>query len=132
MESAALVRMDKWLWAVRIYKTRSMAAAACTSGHVKVQGQSVKPARNVHIGEVITAVTGEITRTVKVTGMLEHRVGAKLVPHYLEDLTPPSEYAKPRQPNLNPAPLRQKGSGRPTKKDRREMEHVWIELNKPE
>ena len=132
MESAALVRMDKWLWAVRIYKTRSMAAAACTSGHVKVQGQPVKPARNVHIGEVITAVTGEITRTVKVTGMLEHRVVTKLVPDYLEDLTPPSEYAKPRQPNPNPFPLRQKGAGRPTKKDRREMEHVWIELNKPE
>ncbi|HUR47160.1 MAG TPA: RNA-binding S4 domain-containing protein [Candidatus Saccharimonadales bacterium] len=116
------VRMDKWLWAVRLYKSRSIAAGACTSGKVLVGGHIVKASRSVKLGEVITAVTGEITRTVKVTGLLESRVGAKLVGKYIEDLTPASEYEKPREKNfLIPAFQRPKGAGRPTKKDRRSM-----------
>jgi ribosome-associated heat shock protein Hsp15 len=125
MEPLTSVRTDKWLWATRIYKTRSLAAAACDAGHVKVHGQPIKPARPVHIGETITAVTGEITRTIKVVALLERRVGAKLVSNYLEDLTPASEYAKPRLPNFQPPALRPKGTGRPTKKQRREMENLW-------
>ncbi len=123
-EPIAPVRMDKWLWSVRLYKTRSLAASACSGGKVHIQGQPVKPARSVRLGEIITAVTGDITRTVKVIAVLEHRVGAKLVSHYLEDLTPASEYAKPREPYFRPVALRPKGSGRPTKKERRQIERL--------
>jgi ribosome-associated heat shock protein Hsp15 len=129
MEPVASVRTDKWLWATRIYKSRALAAEACNAGHVKIQGQPIKPARPVHIGETIIATVGEITRTVKVIALLERRVGAKLVPNYLEDLTPPAEYAKPRLPNFQPVAMRAKGTGRPTKKERREMEGLWREGN---
>jgi ribosome-associated heat shock protein Hsp15 len=90
-------RLDKWLWAVRLYKTRSLSADACRLGHVLVNGQRAKPARDVHPGEIITAKTGAIQRTVKVRGVPPSRVGAKLVPDYLEDLTPAAEYEKPRE-----------------------------------
>ena len=116
--------MDKWLWSVRLYKTRSLAAKACTTGKVQIGGQNVKPARSVKIGDVITAVTGEITRTVRVLGLLEKRIGAKLVNHYLEDLTPPSEYAKPREKHFEPIMFRPRGSGRPTKRDRRSIQRL--------
>jgi len=118
------VRIDKWLWAVRLYKSRSLATAACSAGKVRIEGQHVKPARSVHIGESITAVTGDIKRTVRVIGLLDRRVGAKVVPQYMEDLTPASEYAKPREPNFRPRLLRPKGMGRPTKKDRRKIEDL--------
>jgi ribosome-associated heat shock protein Hsp15 len=114
--------MDKWLWSVRLYKSRSLAATACGAGKVLVAGQAVKPSKSVRPGEVITAVTGEITRTVRVTTLLEKRVGAKLVSHYMEDLTPAAEYEKPREKKiLPPAFHRPKGAGRPTKKERRSM-----------
>ena len=122
MESAQSVRMDKWLWAVRLFKTRSQAAAACAAGKVQVNEQPVKASRSVKISETIVAATGELTRTVKVVGLLEHRVGAKLIPQYLEDLTPPEEYAKQKEKDFRPLLLRPKGSGRPTKKDRRSIE----------
>ena len=129
METSKSVRADKWLWAVRLYKTRSLAAAACNADRVQVSGQPVKPARTVRIGETMTAVTGHITRTFKVAGILARRVSAKEVPQYLEDLTPPEEYKKTPEPGFKPAGIRPKGAGRPTKKDRRELEHLWIELN---
>ena len=115
------VRMDKWLWSVRLYKTRSSAAAACVAGKVQIGGQAVKPSRSVKTGDVIVAMTGEITRTVRAIGLLEKRIGAKLVSQYLEDLTPASEYSKPQQ-SFPTFGLRPKGSGRPTKKDRRRMQ----------
>jgi ribosome-associated heat shock protein Hsp15 len=116
------VRIDKWLWAVRLYKSRSLASAACSAGKVRVGGEPLKPSRSVRIGEVITAGTGDITRTVRVRAVLERRVGAKLVSEYMEDLTPASEYSKPREPNFRPLVFRPKGTGRPTKKDRRKLE----------
>ena len=127
MQFVPAVRMDKWLWAVRLYKTRTMAASACTAGKVRIGGQPVKAARNVRIGEVITATTGEVTRTIKVTGLIEQRVSAPLVAQCYEDLTPASEYQKPREPNFQPLLLRPRGSGRPTKKDRRKIEGLWSE-----
>jgi ribosome-associated heat shock protein Hsp15 len=114
--------MDKWLWSVRVYKTRTLAAQACAAGKVQIGGQNVKPARSVKIGDVISAATGEITRTVRVLGLIEKRVGAKLVSQYIEDLTPASEYARPREKHFQPIMLRPKGSGRPTKKERRGMQ----------
>src|SRR5258706_13339817 len=128
MNSPASVRIDKWLWAVRLYKTRTLAAETCAAGKVKIAEQNVKPARNVHIGDVITAVCGEMTKTVKVLGLIENRVGAKLVKFFLEDLTPASEYEKPREKNFTAIGFRPKGEGRPTKKDRRSLK-IFFEGN---
>ena len=115
-------RLDKWLWAVRLFKTRSLAAGACRDGGVLIGGQRVKPARDARAGEVITAKTGGVLRTVKVLGVPPSRVSAKLVPQFLEDLTPASEYEKAREKKLAPVFLWGKGQGRPTKKNRRLME----------
>jgi ribosome-associated heat shock protein Hsp15 len=112
-------RIDKWLWAVRLYKTRSLAADACRNGDVLVNDQRVKPSRDVRVGETLTAKTGLVKRTVKVLGSPPSRIGAKLVSEFLEDLTPASEYEKARE--FKPAPQFSwsKGIGRPTKKARR-------------
>ncbi len=125
MEPAAEVRIDKWLWAVRLYRSRSLATEACQGGHVKIAGQSVKPARNVRAGEVITALTGGVTRTVKVLALLERRVGAKTVSQYLEDCTPPEEYERARRDRARGLAQFPKGWGRPTKKTRRQWEGLW-------
>jgi len=119
MEATSAVRVDRWLWSVRFYKTRSLASAACVAGHVKINGHSCKPARAVRPGDLVVAITGEITRTVKVLEVLERRIGPKLVSRYLEDLTPPAEDQKPRELSLAPMGKRPKGAGRPTKKERR-------------
>ena len=119
MEAKSAVRADRWLWAVRLYKTRSLAAAACQAGHVKINGQPCKPARSVRAGDLITALAGEIQRTVKVVAPIENRIGARLVAKYLEDLTPPAEYEKLRVKQSAPVGQRVKGAGRPTKKERR-------------
>src|SRR5688572_7859657 len=109
------MRLDQWLWAVRVYKTRSVAAEAIKAAHVTVNGQPSKPAHTVRAGEMIVARVGEITRTLKVIAAPPSRVGAKLVAGFAEDLTPPEEYEKRREPNYIPAILRPKGAGRPTK-----------------
>jgi ribosome-associated heat shock protein Hsp15 len=118
------IRIDKWLWAVRLYKTRSLATQACRGGHVSIGGRHVKPARVVRLDEVISARTGELLRTVKVIGLTERRVGPKLIETLLEDQTPASEYLRVMQKKRDGAgvPKRDKGTGRPTKKERRQME----------
>jgi len=115
------VRIDKWLWAVRLYKSRSLAIQACQAGHVKIDGQRVKPSRDVRPGEVITALAGRVQRTVKVLASLERRVGASLVKDFLEDLTPPAEYARARAEAAHAPSRYHKGFGRPTKKQRRQL-----------
>jgi ribosome-associated heat shock protein Hsp15 len=132
METLPAMRLDKWLWAARLYKTRTAAAIACRAGHVKINGQNIKPAHDLRGGEVIVARIGDITRTVKVLALLERRVGAKLIPNYLEDQTPPSEYTKPRDPYFHVVHLRPRGSGRPTKKERRDLGQLRQNLDKPE
>ena len=112
-------RIDKWLWAVRLFKTRTLAAAACRNGHVLIEGQIIKPSRALQPGETLTAKIGSIQRTVKVRGFPPSRVGAKLVPEFLEDLTPASEYEKAREFKPPPEFAWSKGVGRPTKKSRR-------------
>ena len=125
MHAPESVRIDKWLWAVRLYKSRSLATEACDAGHVKIGGNSVKPSRDVHVGEAITALAGRVRHTVKVLALLDQRVGAKLVGQFLEDLTPPAEYARAREEALQ-APIHfPKGFGRPTKKQRRQLEK-WL------
>ena len=118
------VRLDKWLWAVRLFKTRGLATEACAAGHVRVNGQRAKPGRTVHPGELIEAQVGEIRRTVRVLGALERRVGARAVAPYLEDLTPAEELSKPREPRVEPLFHRPKGAGRPTKRERRLLDRM--------
>ncbi|MFW5663569.1 MAG: RNA-binding S4 domain-containing protein [bacterium] len=116
------VRIDKWLWAVRLYKTRSQATDACRAGKVKIDHEPVKPSREVKVDQLISIHTGAMTKTVKVVGLLEKRVGAKLVANYMADLTPTEEYHKLELLRDNPLARRK---GRPTKKERREMDD-WL------
>ncbi|TVQ13313.1 MAG: RNA-binding S4 domain-containing protein [Bacteroidetes bacterium] len=113
------VRIDKWLWSVRLFKTRSQATDACRAGKVKIDDDPVKPSREVKKDQVISLHAGAITKTVKVVDLLEKRVGAKLVPGFMEDLTPAEEYHKMELLRDNPLARRK---GRPTKKERREMD----------
>lgn len=117
---AVTVRVDVWTWAVRIYPSRSAAAAACRAGHVKVNGTSVKPAHPVRLGDLIRARRSRDERIVVVTGLIDKRVGAALAVGNYEDRTPP-----PAPRETTPAPvLRERGSGRPTKRDRRQVERL--------
>ena len=117
------VRIDKWLWAVRLYKTRSQATDACKSGRVKIAGDVVKASREVRIGQEIEIHAGPITKTVRVLEVLEKRVGAKLVSGFMEDLTPTEEYQKLDLLRSHPSAHRK---GRPTKKERRDMDE-WLD-----
>ncbi len=128
MDPMSAVRADRWLWAVRLFKTRSLATRACAAGKVQINGLPCKAARDVRAGDTLVASLTGITRTVKVLAVLESRVGAKLVPRYLEDQTPPEEYAKLREKKtLVPEGHRPKGSGRPTKRDRRILQSFFGE-----
>ncbi len=118
-------RIDKYLWAIRAFKTRSDATDACKGGKVKVAGVNAKPSKEVKPGDVIQVRKGTIVFTYKVLKALEHRVGAKLVPDYAENLTPQAELDKLRAPVETFFITRERGAGRPTKKDRREMEQAW-------
>ena len=115
-------RIDKWLWCVRLYPSRSVATAACHDGRVRIGALSVKPSRPVRPGDLITAFVGEVTRTVKVVGIIDRRVGAKHVPTYCEDLTPAAEFQKARDAHAAAVAARIPGGGRPTKKQRRALE----------
>ena len=120
------VRIDKWLWATRQFKTRSLATEACRAGKVKVNGASAKPSKSVGVGEVITFRKSGIGKKVEVLGLVEKRVGAKLVCEYLEDLTPKDELEaeKKRRRERNWA-KRPTGMGRPTKSQRRALEEFF-------
>jgi ribosome-associated heat shock protein Hsp15 len=118
------MRLDQWLWAVRVFKTRTIAADAIKMGRVQINGQPCKPAHEVRAGETIVANVGIMTRTVRVIAAPKSRVGAKLVPQFVEDLTPPEEYARRPEPNLLPPMFRPKGTGRPTKRERRETDRI--------
>lgn len=118
-------RLDKWLWSVRVFKTRAEATAHCRNGRVQVNGLDAKPGRDVHLGEVVTARVGMITRTLKVTGVPRSRVGAKQLPEFIEDQTPVAEYERAKQASLEHMLARERGRGRPTKKDRRQMGELF-------
>lgn len=119
------VRIDKFLWAIRAFKTRSEAADACKGGKVKVGETNAKPSRNVQVSDVIHVRKGAVNYTYKVLQPIEHRVGAKLVEQYALNLTPEEELAKLRAPVETFFLSRDRGAGRPTKKDRREIEQLW-------
>ena len=115
-------RVDKYLFAMRIYKTRSIAADACKSGRVKMGGVELKPARTFHVGDVFTVRKGPVTYTYKVLALSGNRLGAKLVPEYLQDITTPDQLEMLELARLAAQSGRDRGTGRPTKKDRREIE----------
>ncbi len=116
------VRIDKWLWAVRVFKTRNQATEACKGGKVKIGGQHVKASREVKPGEIFTIQGGQIIKTIQVKTLLHNRVSAKLVPDYALDLTPAEEYEKLKVQKESFFFRRDRGLGRPTKKERRDIE----------
>lgn len=123
--NASAVRVDKWLWAVRLFKTRSQAAQACRRSQVRVEGKPVKAGRLVRVGDELQVEKGGVTRSLRVRRMLQSRVGAALVEDYVEDLTPPEEWERGQsiraQTRANRVYQGEEG-GRPSKRDRRQME----------
>jgi ribosome-associated heat shock protein Hsp15 len=118
-------RLDKWLWAIRVFKTRPEATAACRNNHVQVNDLDAKPGRDVHAGEVVKVRLGVLNRTLKVLGCPKSRVAAKQLPEFVQDLTPAAEYEKAKQASLEHFLARERGKGRPTKRDRREMGRLF-------
>ena len=115
-------RIDKWLWAARIFKTRSLAADACKSGRVTLNGAQVKPSRTVKEGDEVGVKKSPVTYTFRVKQAIEKRVGAKLLPDILEDITTPEQYEILEMQRISGLVGRAKGTGRPTKKDRRALD----------
>lgn len=122
-------RIDKYLWAIRVFKTRTDATDACKGGKVRLNGNDVKPSRTVACGDVINVRKGAVLYSYKVVATIEKRVGAKLVPEYAENITPQDELDKLRHPVETFFLKRDPGTGRPTKKDRRQMESLWNSLD---
>ena len=122
-------RIDKYLWAIRVYKTRSDATDACKGGKVRLNGNDVKPSRTVKAGDVLTVRKGAISYTYKVLEAIEKRQGARLVSNYAENLTPQEELDKLKHPVETFFLKRDPGTGRPTKKDRRQMDMLWNSLD---
>jgi len=118
------IRIDKWLWAVRLYKTRSQATEACRSGKVKIVDHAVKPSREIKPGEIISLSFPPIVRTVRVVALADQRMSAKFVPGCMEDLTPEDEYLKLKKIHDLNFEFRPRGIGRPTKRERREIESL--------
>ena len=115
------IRLDKFLWATRIFKTRTIATEACKKGRVSIGGANAKPSRPVQVGEIIEVRKPPITYSFKVLNLAENRMGAKLVPQYLENVTPPEQYELIEMIRLSGFVNRAKGEGRPTKRDGREL-----------
>jgi ribosome-associated heat shock protein Hsp15 len=116
------VRIDKWMWATRIFKTRTIAAEACKKNRISIGEVSVKPSRMIKIGDIIQIRKPPITFSFKVLDLTENRMGAKLVPQYLENVTPPEQYELLEMSKISGFVDRARGLGRPTKKERRDLE----------
>ena len=116
-------RVDKWLWAARIFKTRTIAAAACKKGQVSIGGTQLKPSRTVKVGDIVDVRKPPITYSFKILQAIEHRVGAKLIPEVLENVTRPEQYELLEMSKISGFIDRARGTGRPTKKDRRALDY---------
>ena len=119
------IRVDKYLWAMRIYKTRSIATDACKCGRVKMNGVEVKPSRMFHVGDIFTVRKGPITYTYRILQLWGNRLGAKMVPEYLQDITPKEQLELLELARYAAQSGRDRGTGRPTKKDRRDIEQFF-------
>lgn len=122
------VRIDKFLWAIRAYKTRSEATDACNGGKIRLNGADIKPSKSVHRGDTIVVRKGPVTYTYRVVDLIDKRQGAKTVPQFVDNLTPQSELDKLHAPVETFFLRRDRGAGRPTKKDRRQMDSLWDAL----
>jgi ribosome-associated heat shock protein Hsp15 len=115
-------RVDKWLWAARIFKTRTIAAEACKKGRISINGSFIKASRMIKPGEVIQVRKPPVTYSFKVIQAIEKRVGAKLLPEVMENVTTPDQYEILEMSKISGFVDRARGTGRPTKKDRRSMD----------
>lgn len=115
-------RLDKWLWAARIYKTRTLAADACKNGRITINGAAAKPSRTVKDGDKVGVKKSPVTYTFLVKQAIEKRVGARLLPDILENITPPEQYELLEMSRISGFVDRARGTGRPTKKDRRALD----------
>ena len=115
-------RIDKFVWSVRLAKTRSLSATAISKGKVRLNGSGTKPAKEVKLGDEISIVRHNATFTFRVIQLLDKRIGAKLVKDFLVDITPPEEHEKMDLYRMSQRVYRENGSGKPTKKDRRDLE----------
>jgi ribosome-associated heat shock protein Hsp15 len=122
METTSKIRIDKWLWTVRLFKTRTLATDACNAGKVKINAVNCKPSREIKKNEKIQVRLGMLLKTVEVLDFPKSRIGAKLVPDYYIDLTPQEEYERVK--NSSASEWREHGIGRPTKRDRRQLEYI--------
>ena len=117
-----VARIDKWLWAARIFKTRSIAADACKNGRVTISGTNVKPSHSIKVGEIINVKKPPITYSFEVLQTIEKRVGAKLIPEVYKNVTDAKQYELLEMSRISGFVDRARGSGRPTKKDRRQLD----------
>ena len=119
---ADIARIDKWLWAARIFKTRSIAADACKNGRVTIKGINVKPSHTIKAGEVVSVKKPPITYSFEVLQTIEKRVGAKLIPEVYKNVTDAKQYELLEMSRISGFVDRARGTGRPTKKDRRQLD----------
>jgi ribosome-associated heat shock protein Hsp15 len=124
MESNEAIRVDKWLWEVRLFKSRSLATDACKAGKVKIDGTNIKPSRELKCGDILTVSLNPLFKTVRVKQFPKSRVNAKTVGDYMEDLTSPAEYERVKLINETNIEYRDRGVGRPTKKQRRIIDQL--------
>ncbi len=122
MSADTEARLDKWLWAARIYKTRTLAADACKNGRISINGAQAKPSRSVKPGDEIGVRKPPVTYVFRVLQAIEKRVGARLLPEILENITPPEQYELLEMSRISGFVDRARGTGRPTKKDRRALD----------
>jgi ribosome-associated heat shock protein Hsp15 len=122
-------RIDKWLWAARIFKTRSIAVDAIKNGRVTIQGVNVKPSRMVKEGEVVSVRKPPVTYSFKILKTIEQRVGAKLIPEVYENVTTPDQYELLEMNRISGFVDRQRGTGRPTKKERRALDEFLFDVD---
>jgi len=123
LQSSTKVRIDKWLWMVRLFKTRTMASDACNAGKVKINNVNCKPSREIRVDDEIQVRLGQLQKIVKVIDSPKNRIAAKLLPDYYLDLTPQEEYDRVKQLAIQ-TEKREHGLGRPTKRDRRQIEFL--------
>lgn len=119
-------RIDKWMWAARIFKTRTIAAEACKKGRISINGSQVKPARMVKPGDAVQVRKPPVTYSFKVLQAIEKRVGAKLVPEIMENVTTPDQYELLEMSKISGFVDRARGTGRPTKKERRDLDEFFM------
>ncbi len=115
------IRVDKFLWCIRLFKTRKLSNEACNRSKVKIDGKNIKASHLVKIDDVIEIKRKLLTLTIKIKDIIDKRIGAKLLDTYIEDLTPSSEKIKIKISNKLPHSYRERGKGRPTKKERRDL-----------